>query len=81
MKSILTLIGGGDRDEVILQTAFAAASAGYIRRADDAAFRLVETRDCPRQTKFWSRLSPTRWPSRSGHVRPSQPLSETRNLM
>jgi hypothetical protein len=44
MKSILTLIGGGDRDEVILQTAFAAASAGYIRRADDAASRLVESR-------------------------------------
>jgi hypothetical protein len=44
MKNLLTLIGGGDRDEVILQTAFAAASAGYIRRADDAASGLVETR-------------------------------------
>ena len=45
MKNILTLIGGGDRDEVILQTAFAAASAGYIRRADDAASEVVETRN------------------------------------
>jgi hypothetical protein len=44
MKTILTLIGGGDRDEVILQTAFAAASAGYIRRADGAASGLVEAR-------------------------------------
>jgi hypothetical protein len=43
MKKILTLIGGGDRDEVILQAAFAAASASYIRRADDAAPRVVET--------------------------------------
>jgi hypothetical protein len=43
MKRILTLVGGGDRDEVMLQTAFAAASAGYIRRADDAASGLVET--------------------------------------
>jgi hypothetical protein len=44
MTRILTLIGGGDRDEVMLQTAFAAASADYIRRADDAASGLVETR-------------------------------------
>jgi hypothetical protein len=44
MKTILTLIGGGDRDEVTLQTAFAAASAGYIRRANDGAAGLVETR-------------------------------------
>jgi hypothetical protein len=44
MKNILALIGGGDRDEVILQTAFAAASAGYIRRVDDPAAGLVETR-------------------------------------
>ena len=43
MKNILTLFGGGDRDEVILQTAFAAASTGYIRRADGAASGLVET--------------------------------------
>jgi hypothetical protein len=44
MENILTLIAGGDRDEVTLQTAFAAASVGYIRRAGDAASGLVETR-------------------------------------
>jgi hypothetical protein len=43
MKKILSLIGGGDRDDVILQTAFASASAGYIRRADGTASGLVET--------------------------------------
>jgi hypothetical protein len=47
MKNILSLIGGGNRDEVILQTAFAAASASYIRRADGAASGSVETRHEP----------------------------------
>ena len=54
MKNILTLIGGGDRDEVILQTAFGAASAGYIRRADGAASGLVE----PRHETHGYRIAP-----------------------